>query len=1091
MTLAYQVVHRHVLMLLFAVTTMLGLNAWAAAEEQSAAANSKQFLQLAQSARQLAASSHYEQAIAKAEKALKGLSKELGDAHPYVAYIADDIARWYFTLGQLDQSADYAKRATRIIQQNQGKDSKVYAQLLSTLAAINLAQGEITTAANHYQSVLDIYQSVLDANDPTLAQAYRNVAVVLLEQGRFPGAVQSLEKAIAITSPDKQFNTPAEQELALTLTKAYRQNNQGDAAQTLLTNLATAINSKNTKDSLWLRLQIEQASLSIYYNQLKQAEALLVDASKSIDKQNIAPLDLATLQYKLGYVYILKGQLVEAEAVYKKALLNYRQSVSQYHPSIARTLHSLAIVYSNLGMTDLATEYYQQAITTFSKALGDDNPAEASTRLEYSLLLTKTGNIEEAITTANTSLSTFQRLDESWQLQLGYANSALATALAANQQTAEAIAAFEKAKSLMRAARGDDAIDLPPALTQLAELYLESDKPKQAQENIDTALAIYRAQQANTPFALANSLMVKARLQQHRQDTEAAQQTADESIAIMRQRLRQLSGRLRDNAREEQRQSRHLFEQYLSIVYPRYQAGHGDLAEGLFQAAQYPIDSGTSAAISRMANRFSSKDTALATLIKQREDLLDKITLLDQQQTNQLAGIKANKSSPKIRDDHSLKRLQTKLSSIDKRLEKNYPDYLQLTSPLPASIQSVQKILQPKEAAFLQLSTDQGSYLFLLTQDSLHITKSELTHKQLTDYVNAIRDSVDLSKVMSIALMPEFKFREAHAIYQGLFAPFKETLQSTNHLIVVFDGGMQNLNPALLLTRLPDKSRLTIKDYQQLDYLVNDMAISVAPSLSSLVYLRQLPVKNKQQKKLLGFGDPDLDTRTLPTQGNTTRDLSSIIEIKPEDLRSALSSLPDTRTELETIATVVGKPNSQLYFREQATEAQIKQLNLSPYNILIFATHGLLSGEFMGLNEPSLVMTPPDAASQLDNGLLTSSEITELQLNADWVILSACNTAGPSGRPGAEGLSGLAKAFFYAGSKSLLVSHWAVGSEAATYLTTGMFRHTKQSAERSTEMGMAEALRRTELELIQGQHSEIYAHPAFWAPFTVVGEGNH
>ncbi|OQA30299.1 MAG: CHAT domain protein [Betaproteobacteria bacterium ADurb.Bin341] len=142
-----------------------------------------------------------------------------------------------------------------------------------------------------------------------------------------------------------------------------------------------------------------------------------------------------------------------------------------------------------------------------------------------------------------------------------------------------------------------------------------------------------------------------------------------------------------------------------------------------------------------------------------------------------------------------------------------------------------------------------------------------------------------------------------------------------------------------------------------------------------------------------------------------------------------------------------------------------------------------MAGDFRGLAEPALVLTPPATASELDDGLLTAGEIADLRLNADWVILSACNTAAPDGTPGAEGLSGLARAFFYAGARSLLVSHWAVGSESTVALTTKMFEETARGVSK------AEALRRSMLALMKTRGSPEYAHPALWAPFVVVGEG--
>jgi CHAT domain-containing protein len=107
-----------------------------------------------------------------------------------------------------------------------------------------------------------------------------------------------------------------------------------------------------------------------------------------------------------------------------------------------------------------------------------------------------------------------------------------------------------------------------------------------------------------------------------------------------------------------------------------------------------------------------------------------------------------------------------------------------------------------------------------------------------------------------------------------------------------------------------------------------------------------------------------------------------------------------------------------------------------------------------------------------------------LKLNADWVVLSACNTAAGD-RPGAEALSGLARAFFYAGARALLVSHWPVESAAAVKLTTRTFAELAADP----KVGRAEALRRAMQALMADASRPINAHPAVWAPFMVVGEG--
>jgi CHAT domain-containing protein len=171
----------------------------------------------------------------------------------------------------------------------------------------------------------------------------------------------------------------------------------------------------------------------------------------------------------------------------------------------------------------------------------------------------------------------------------------------------------------------------------------------------------------------------------------------------------------------------------------------------------------------------------------------------------------------------------------------------------------------------------------------------------------------------------------------------------------------------------------------------------------------------------------------------------------------------------------------------ESNEREVKRLRVSgelaQYRVVHFATHGALAGQLRGTNEPGLILTPPDMASEEDDGYLSASEIAALKLDADWVILSACNTAAGAA-PNAEALSGLARAFIYAHARALLVSHWAVDSDATVKLITGTVREMARDA----KAGRAEALRRAMLVLID-HRAPREAHPAYWAPFVVVGEG--
>ena len=263
----------------------------------------------------------------------------------------------------------------------------------------------------------------------------------------------------------------------------------------------------------------------------------------------------------------------------------------------------------------------------------------------------------------------------------------------------------------------------------------------------------------------------------------------------------------------------------------------------------------------------------------------------------------------------------------------------------------------------------------------------------------------------------------------------------------------------------------------------------------------------------MGFGNPLLsggegtDRRAwarqsclTPATGRPTRMVARAIARPPSVARRGLladvdllrhqAPLPETADELCTVARLLGAPESAVYLGERATESVLKALSasgdLKRARILHFATHGLLAGETEGVarsrTEPALMLTPPQQASDEDDGLLTASEVAQLKLDADWVVMSACNTAAGD-KVDAEALSGLARAFFYAGSRALLVSHWYVDSDAAVALTSGAFGQLQINP----SLGRAEALRRSMMALMDKDDRN--AHPAYWAPFVVVGEG--
>jgi CHAT domain-containing protein len=315
---------------------------------------------------------------------------------------------------------------------------------------------------------------------------------------------------------------------------------------------------------------------------------------------------------------------------------------------------------------------------------------------------------------------------------------------------------------------------------------------------------------------------------------------------------------------------------------------------------------------------------------------------------------------------------------------------------------------------------------------------------------------------------------------------------------------------AMLVTAAPQGADDDPAALRGTAWLADRFTLAELPSLQSLAFLRKFKAKPGTRKgAFIGIGDPALagapqDTgsrrgavRGLPVADLYEKDpMGGTATLDVERLRK-LPSLPGTGRELKAMASALSLGDDVLRLRENASESTIKSLDLSGYGVVTFATHGLLAGELGPGQEPGLVFTPPAEASAADNGLLTPEEVARLKLSADWVILSACNTAGGDGSDGAPALSGLARSFFYAGARSLLVSHWPVRDDVAAKMTVRAL----QIRSLDPDISRAEAFQKAQREIRKSpvadgvvtttdgrRYENSWAHPNAWAPFVLIGD---
>jgi CHAT domain-containing protein len=270
-------------------------------------------------------------------------------------------------------------------------------------------------------------------------------------------------------------------------------------------------------------------------------------------------------------------------------------------------------------------------------------------------------------------------------------------------------------------------------------------------------------------------------------------------------------------------------------------------------------------------------------------------------------------------------------------------------------------------------------------------------------------------------------------------------------------------------------------DYRKVPWLLRRAAISYFPSPRVFLNLRGEQAGAPGTSPFIGFGDFHPPTEAqLAASFPPDRCREDFARLR------RLARLPDTTAEVETIGHELGAPAADMILGAGFTKTRLEAPDLARFRIVLLATHALLPDELQCLSEPSILVSVPPRSPNADPGFLRTSDIDKLKLDADLVVLSACDTAGPDARTG-ESLSGLARAFFRAGAHGLLVTHWPIVSGAAIPLMIGTFPGGVGAS------GTTEALRRAQLEMIDtagtGKKPIELSYPNYWAAFALIGDG--
>ncbi len=770
-----------------------------------------------------------------------------------------------------------------------------------------------------------------------------------------------------------------------------------------------------------------------------------------------------------------QGRLAEAEADMRRALLGRLRDQGKYHSTTPRYIQGLAMVLTEQGRYPDA-ETLARAALDINREMGiaDESEWAVSMRAHLGNILTLQRKHEEAA-------QVYAAIDKAiagWEparreaLEL---NNGRILSLYASGQIEAGIAAAQALVKRQTARVGDGHFDTAMARGTLAVGLAKAGKHADAIQEFRAAI----------PLLVAS-----------------VRESTDDDNAV-----RVATGNMRLQS---------MAEAYIGLLAAN-PAVAADVASETFSLADSIRAKSVQQALTASSARMSAKDPVLAALIREEQDLA--------KQVNAQIGVLNNALTLPSgeRDEVAVKALNAAIakarSERDKartEIARRFPTYTDLIDPRPPTVEGVRQVLREDEALLSFYFGRERSFVWAFSKHGpVHFAQIALTAGDLETMVRNVHQTLN-ANVRTIGEIPSYDLAGAYELYRQLLEPVEKGWRSAKSLIVVTNGALGLLPVSLLPTAaasVPKDEEPLFSSYRNVAWLARTHAVVMVPSVAALRSLRQQPPGSRDREPIIGFGDPffsgeqaaeaaqpTIETASLQTataagtRGLPFRRRASVRtgQVDSADL-AQLPRLPDTADELRSIALSLNTdPAKVLNLGKDANERKVKETDLSRFRIVAFATHGLVPGDLDGLTQPALALTAPHVADVDGDGLLTMEEVLPLRLDADWVVLSACNTAAGA-VSGAEAVSGLGRAFFYAGSRSLLVTNWAVHSDSARELVTDIFR--RHAAD--PKLSRAEALRQAMVALMdapgyRGRGGEVlfaYAHPLFWAPYSLIGDG--
>jgi CHAT domain-containing protein len=970
------------------------------------------------------------------------------------------------------------------------------------LSAFYNQNGNYELATPYLKQSLEYYRLI--NNEKQYLNTLYPLGRSLRLQGEFQASITYLSQILELQRDQSQVYNAKKLLSIINLAHSYTRVSQYDKAKVLLTEILDAYKKGQYDFPVsygWAHMRM--GILFSKLGDLTQAEQHL-DAAHGIFLRETGEYSRSTqiTRLSLGKLYRKQGELAQSETILQSSVSGLVRLYGADNVAVTEAMTALGNTMIAQGRASEGRRLLERVVDTRKKVLGNKSRKTIESILALVNAIPGRNKLrQQYLHQVIDQLETDE--DKNYKL-LAHAYHLMGESQMLNADYELAGANISKSIENYKKMHGYREFLLSAPYQLMGRLALEQGKYHEAVEWLNKTVVTLEKEKGASDPAIARAYHDLAFALQHDGDTSAAIKQYRNAMSAMQTYL-SLMRSFSEFAQDEQNVlAADLYNNYLSLMVRMYEKKVNvevNPVEDSFLIAENSRSRKLQTALLSMSTRAAAKFKGLASLVHEEQDLRNELVTIDADLSNSISVV--SKEDLPVVYNNLLQRRKARaveIGEIRQRIAGGFPEYSNLMQPNPARIADVQDKLDPGEVMVSFYLSEAYALAWFISADECHLRLIPGNEQQISNSISRLRLALDI-QATSLSDIPEYNTRLAHKLYLQLFGEHNPLIDKAKSLIVVPHGSLFSLPFGALVTNISlnggdQSSKSLFSEYRRTQFLVRDKALSIIPSATAFVSIRKLQkIHPVRARPFIGFGNPVLNHRANDTDEQyksrgfniTRRGASATNEI------SQLPELPETETELIQIARLLGADQEEdLFLRYRATEHNVKSSSLNRYRFIAFATHGLLANELKGLEEPALVLSIQKQRSADNDGLLKMSEVLELNMNPDLVVLSACNTAGSDGKVNGDGLTGLARSFIYAGAPSLLVTFWSVETTSAMQLTTALFSYLAESG----DSGKAQALRKAKLHLIQGKGymrngKEIfsYAHPVFWAAFVLVGEG--